>query len=276
MPDGRRAPAAGATAGPAAPGAPGGADCLIAAALGWEARAVRAALSGVRRHATAGVVVWVGGAAHRRVMVVQTGVGPARVRDALAGVNLAQSGARWLVSTGCAGGLAPGLEPGSLVVATELLDHDGGRRGSGMEAPALRLRAWARRFDLELRPGPFLSMARPLLSAADKRRAHERLAAIAVEMEAAPLAALAAAHGMTFVGVRAILDPAETAVPDLPLGGGGLRDVAGAVVRRPMALLAAARLLPAQRAARSALDRFFRAFVSGDGLGSLEENARRS
>ena len=244
-------------------------DCIVAAALGWEARAVLGGLTDVRPRGTSGRPVWVGSAGRYRLLVVQTGIGPERVRMALAGLDIASAGARWLFSTGCAGALVPDLEPGALVVATRVVDDRGALVGRPLDAEALALQGWAQARGIATRSGSFASVGRPLLSAVEKRRAHERLGAIAVEMEGAALAAAAAERSMSLVAIRVILDGVDVAVPDFGAAR-NLSDLAGAVARHPAVLGRAARLWPAQRTARAALARFFRAFFARDALGALE------
>ena len=244
-------------------------DGIIAAALGWEVRAVLAGLAEVRRYDTPGSPRWIGRAGRHRFLVVQTGIGPERVRIALAGMEVASAGACWLLSTGCAGALVPDLAPGAVVVASRIIDDHGALVGRPLDAEALALRGWAQTRGIVVRVGSFVSVGRPLLTALDKRRAHERLGAIAVEMEGAALAAAAAARGIRLVAVLVILDAVDVAVPDLGTPG-DLRGLAGALARHPAAFARAARLWPAKRTAQTALERVFREFVAGDALGALE------
>lgn len=248
--------------------APPGVDCIVAAALGWEVRAVLGGLTDVRRHDGAGAPAWTGLAGRYRLLVVRTGIGPQRVRAALVDTRLASRGARWLLSTGCAGALVPGLEAGALVVATRIVDDRGAPVGRPLDEQALALRRWAQTRRIATRTGSFVSLGRPLSSAVEKRRAHERLGAIAVEMEGAALAAAAAERGLLLVAVRVILDAVDVAVPELGTAR-DLRGLAGAVARFPGALGRAARLWPAQRTARAALERFCRAFFVESALGAL-------
>jgi nucleoside phosphorylase len=248
-------------------------DGVVAAALGWEVKAVLGALTDVRPLDARGVPTWIGSAGSHRFLVVRTGIGPERVRMALASVEAWCRGARWLVSTGCAGALVAGLEPGAVVVATRIVDDRGDVAGHASEARAHVLQRWARVQGILAHCGAFASVARPLLSAAEKRSAHDRLGTIAVEMEGAPLAAAATERGLSFLAVRVILDPVDMAVPDF----GDARDVYGlaaAMVRRPLGVGRAARLWPAQRTAHAELARFFRAFFTRDALQALDAGSR--
>lgn len=148
---------------------------------------------------------------------------------------LIAAGASGLMSIGLAGGLAPTLKPGSVVLATEVICGD--RRYPTDSV-------WHR---LALRPGmvaaPLLTPAAPLLTCADKAAAHAASGAAAVDMESGAVARVAAAAGLPFLALRAIADPAGRAVPAAAMrvvdGQGGLRAGAAlrALLRHPLAML---------------------------------------
>jgi nucleoside phosphorylase len=108
---------------------------------------------------------------------------------------------------GWAGGLAQNLAVGDLVSADTAV----------MEGcPRLEIRA----LDLSgARRGAVLTAPKALASAADKRSAGEVWGAIAVEMEAYPLAAWAERQGIPFYHVRIIMDTWDEELPDLEAGG---------------------------------------------------------
>ncbi len=109
---------------------------------------------------------------------------------------------------GWAGGLAQDLAVGDVVSADAVLMQG---------CPRLEIRA------LELpgaRRGAVLTAAKALASAAEKRSAGEEWGAIAVEMEAYPLAAWAEAQGIPFYHVRIIMDTWEEELPEM--GGGSV------------------------------------------------------
>ena len=68
--------------------------------------------------------------------------------------------------------------------------------------------------------GPLLSSPVVLATAAEKSAAGARYGAAAVEMEGAAMARYATQHGIPFLPVRAILDPLELSLGDLPPGIG--------------------------------------------------------
>jgi hypothetical protein len=137
------------------------------------------------------------------------GIGPERAGAFCRGLG---EGANWsgLALVGWAGGLAPELAAGDAVLADVALAPD---------APPLPCHAIALAGG---RVGPMLTVAQALFTPAAKRDARET-GALAVEMEAYPLAAWAAARGLPFVHARVILDAVEEPLPDL----GGALDAFG-------------------------------------------------
>lgn len=107
-----------------------------------------------------------------------------------------------LVLLGWAGGIDAGLAVGDVVVAEAARDE------AGAIAPCSPI-------DLPgARRGTLLTVRRVLLDSAAKRAAGAG-GALAVEMEAYPLAAWAAAQGLPFVHARVILDAVDEDLPSL-------------------------------------------------------------
>ena len=131
-------------------------------------------------------------------------------------------GCSGIVSFGTAGGLAPDLKPGALIIA------------DAVEGPLGRIAtdsAWADRLAGALTAGPLASrlqrgsmaaVAAPLVSADDKRALHHSTGALAVDMESHLAGAMAAARGLPFAVCRAIVDPAWRTLPSAATAG--LRD----------------------------------------------------
>jgi 4-hydroxy-3-methylbut-2-enyl diphosphate reductase len=123
---------------------------------------------------------------------------------------------------GVAGGLGPAVQPGDLVVATEI-------RGAGRPVPvpaASLLAAALRRAGLRAHLGPLLSVPRLLPTGA--RRAWAQTGAIAVDMEAAAVAAAVAriAPGAPVAAVRAIVDTDEHPLSSVRTPWHGMRALA--------------------------------------------------
>jgi len=128
-----------------------------------------------------------------------------------------------LLLVGWAGGLHPDMGAGEAIVADCVLDEAGRRAPCSVPAvPGARV-------------GPTLTVAEALLSPQAKRAARAS-GALAVEMEAYPLAAWAAARGIPFAHVRLISDGPNDNLPDFRPA----LDPSGRL--RPLALLAHPRL----------------------------------
>jgi hopanoid-associated phosphorylase len=168
-------------------------------------------------------------------------------------------GCSGIVSFGTAGGLAPDLKPGTLIV------------GQDVEGPFGRIetdRAWGDRIAAALAVGPLsgrlrrglmVAVGAPLVTAEDKRVLHQSTGALAVDMESHIAGAAAAAQGVPFAVCRAVVDPAWRTLPSAATAG--LRDdgttAIGAVLRellrQPLQLGALIQVAVDARAARGAL-----------------------
>lgn len=125
---------------------------------------------------------------------------------------------RGLALIGWAGGLCPNLAAGDIVLADAALDVQGERVPcTVIELPGAEV-------------GTLLTVPAPLLTPQAKS-ATWNCGALAVEMEAYPLAVWARAHNLPFVHARVILDPVSEALPDL----GDALDLFGRVRRGRLA-----------------------------------------
>jgi nucleoside phosphorylase len=124
-----------------------------------------------------------------------------------------------VASIGFAGALVDGAVPGDVVMpGTIVWEEDGTVRR--YEVPAHTLAAAAAELPLELGQralrGPLWSSPIVIDTPAAKRAGARRLGAVAVEMEAAALIAIAAERGGTVLALRAILDTVDVALDALP------------------------------------------------------------
>lgn len=135
-----------------------------------------------------------------RAVVVRSGVGPRRARRTAS--ELAVAPAAGLAVAGFGGALAPELEPGDLVVASELRARDGTVRAEcpGAEVVAAMLH----RAGLPVWVGPIVSVHSPVLGARARAALRASSGAIVADMESLWLARAAA--GRPFAVVRALLD----------------------------------------------------------------------
>jgi hypothetical protein len=153
----------------------------------------------------------VGGCARwRHGWVAISGIGP---RNAMrAAERLLACGVDRLANWGVAGALEAGLSPGDVLIPDRIrhVENDPGF-ATDDEASERLVAALSSR--MHVHRGTLWSTQRPLASAADKRALAERSGAVAVDMEAASIAAIAARAGLPFVAVKAICDPVTRELP---------------------------------------------------------------
>ncbi|KND62367.1 Adenosylhopane nucleosidase, HpnG [Candidatus Burkholderia verschuerenii] len=171
-------------------------------------------------------------------------------------------GCSGIVSFGTAGGLAPDLEPGTLIIADTVSGP------FGPFGPLKTDEAWSARIVDALaspplarvtRRGAMAGVAAPVKSEAEKRSLHSASGALAVDMESHIAGAIATARGLPFAVCRAVVDPAWRTLP--PAATAGLRDdgtttigpILRELMRQPSQFGALLRLAGDARAAKSTL-----------------------
>ena len=162
--------------------------------------------------------------------------------------SLVEWGAAGLVSFGVAGGLDPGLPPGTVVIATGIVAPDGGPIEIDGE--------WADRLAAALAPAlpviraPIAGAGAPVADAAAKAALAASSGAAAVDMESHAVAGA----GLPAIAIRAIADPAARSVPASALAA-RRAGILVALCRRPRELPALAVLAMDYRRALAALRR---------------------
>jgi hypothetical protein len=149
-----------------------------------------------------------------RVALRMCGVGAGRAAAMCAALER-QDPPRAVALLGWAGGLVDRLGVGDIVLADQVLSA--GRSNlacAGLELVGLPCVYY----------GPMLTSG-SVLETPEAKRSAGKCGALAVEMEAYPMAAWAAEHGVAFVHGRVILDTVGEAVPEL----GGMLDSYGRV-----------------------------------------------
>lgn len=117
-----------------------------------------------------------------------------------------------IVLAGVCGGLDPSLSPGDLVLACRLIAP--GRPEIAPETSLLdTVRGALRRSAWPFVTAPLVSVERPLASRADKTDTWNATGAAGVDMETYAVAAAAQERGIAWIALRAVLDPAGTALP---------------------------------------------------------------
>jgi hopanoid-associated phosphorylase len=168
-------------------------------------------------------------------------------------------GCSGIVSFGTAGGLAPELEPGTVIIASEVsgpfgvvdTDSEWSARmfaafaGTPLEARAVR--------------GKMAGVTAPLSGEQQKSSLYRSTGALAVDMESHIAGAIASARGLPFAVCRAIVDPAWRSLPKAATVG--LRDdgtttilpILRELLREPSQLGALLKVAGDARAARISL-----------------------
>jgi adenosylhomocysteine nucleosidase len=153
-------------------------------------------------------------AAGADVSVIASGGKRELLESALDNVFEANVGA--VLSFGIAGGLAPGLRPGTALVARSIIAEDGEQYECD--------RAWSQRLAAALGGAPIVDMAGiddAVTTPADKRALHIATRAAVADMESHIAARFAAARNLPFAAFRVVADPAERHVPPAALAGIG-------------------------------------------------------
>jgi adenosylhomocysteine nucleosidase len=163
--------------------------------------------------------------------------------------------ANCLVSFGIAGGLAPELCAGQVVISTEVVaDAERWQAEDSFRTHVAGLAAGIGAIE-----GPVLGTSRIISSTDEKRRTWVETGALAVDLESDVVARIAASAGIPFVVVRTIADTAYRELPPaalIPLAEDGTPNVARvlvSVMRRPRQVAALFGLARETRAALAAL-----------------------
>lgn len=189
----------------------------------------------------------------RLVNALASGADGERARSAAE--HLAADGAAGLVSFGLASGLAPVARPGDLVVAESVVLPSGASIRSD-DAWRRSLLGQLTASAPKIHVARVLGVDRPAITVAAKKEAFRATFAAALDTESHAVAEVAAARGLPFVVVRAIVDPVERPRPAIALAGIGVAGeprhlvVASRCLRAPLELVA---FLRHRRLARIAL-----------------------
>jgi adenosylhomocysteine nucleosidase len=170
-------------------------------------------------------------------------------------VQAAAPGAKCLISFGIAGGLAPYLRAGDVILSAEVIAED--RRWRASDLFHSQISDLARQIGATR--GPIFGARDLLATENDKAQAWRDTGALAVDMESAIVARAADAAGIPFLVLRTIADPATRRLPPaalIPLSEDGtpaLGRVLSEVLRRPRQIAALFGLARETRQALTAL-----------------------
>ena len=186
-------------------------------------------VTGVRREAKI--------AAGPGMKTICSGGSPARLRTQLAGQD--SYGITAVMSFGIGGGLNPALMPGHVVVADAVSWRDGRWPTDRAITDALIRALPSKNSDLKVLRASLLGVDEALVDPDEKSHARAQSGAAVVDMESHIAASYALAHGLPFVAVRVVCDPASRSLPPLVNealnedGGVSLKGVFGSLVREP-------------------------------------------
>jgi len=143
------------------------------------------------------------------VVLARTGEGRRNAEDGVRTL-LEREGVGRVAIIGFSGGLSPGLSPGTLLVAERIIDG-----GDSSPTPD---RAWSDRIAREegVRSATLVTVDRILCTPQSKMELWDGLSQdrpAAADLETAVMVSVAASHGVPFVVIRAISDPADEALP---------------------------------------------------------------
>jgi adenosylhomocysteine nucleosidase len=193
------------------------------------------------------------GAVGQGTIVAVSGIGGSAAT--LAARSLVEAGVGSLVSWGMAGGLNPALRAGTICLPHAVISSAGAKF---LTDPHWREQLGAAIAGRSVVGGALISSVAAIDSAAGKAAAFRDTGAMAVDMESAAVAEIAALHGLPFLAVRAIVDTADDTLPRQVVAA----SIAGqvqvgrlilGVARSPLAIAALLRLAGRYRAATRAL-----------------------
>lgn len=184
-----------------------------------------------------------------------------------------REGCRSIISFGVAGGLAPDLRAGDVVVASAIRDSHTIRATDPI---------WSRKLLAavpDIRHGPVIGVNSAVVDPKTKRELYVRTGAVAVDMESHLVARAAHAHNLAFAAVRVVVDPAHRAVPEAalmaigPAGNTEISPVLREIIARPSQLSAFIRIALDAYMARNALLRVRRIVGPNFSFPELEDSA---
>lgn len=142
--------------------------------------------------------------------IAVSGIGPHNAMRAAE--RLLACGVARLANWGVAGALDATLAAGDVLIA-DRIRYTRDDPGFATDADASERLAATLSAALRVRRGTLWSTAQPVATASEKQALAEHSGAIAVDMEAAPVAAVALRAKLPFVAVKAICDPAGRELP---------------------------------------------------------------
>jgi len=198
---------------------PPSAPLLILTALAAEAKTLMIDAAEPSRHE--GERLSVNGTVWPPVQILQCGIGRERIINcALPHIDQAAI----VGSIGVSGGLAPGLKPGTVILAESITENDSGPlsslQSSATSVPLYELlESVFRQSGVPYRCGALFCSPKPLVSSEEKKSAYLQTGALAVDLESCGAAEAARRGSKPFFSIRVICDPAEQNLEERLLKG---------------------------------------------------------
>lgn len=117
---------------------------------------------------------------------------------------------------GYAGGTDPSLQAGDLIIANQILEKETEKSFTTDEILRKKATALCEQHGLRCREGNVVTVLEPLATPHEKAFVGTQFDALSVDMESSGLAECASAAGVPFVVARAIFDPLDMPLPDIP------------------------------------------------------------
>lgn len=198
---------------------------VILAALNDEIRLIRSEMALDKAIHFRPFAIFIGRYQGRDISLVRTGVGKKAMKAAISYCikNLKPS---LLMNIGYAGGIDPHLHPGDIIIATSIVDEPTERAWDIDEKLTEKTVAVSEAAGLLHHTGKIVTVDKPLTDPHQKAFTGTRFEAAACDMESAAFAKAASEAGIPFLVARAILDPLDTTLPEIPeevINGGKLR-----------------------------------------------------
>ncbi|MGQ0810117.1 MAG: 5'-methylthioadenosine/S-adenosylhomocysteine nucleosidase family protein [Nitrospiraceae bacterium] len=239
----------------------------IFAATRWEMNAVRKAFAVEAERQVSGRRCFVGRKGSAEIRLVQTGIGLEKAQ-AVGQAVMASDAFSLVISTGFACALSP-ARVGDVLIGTEVVTPHGaanGRVAIPCSLPHQRaaLQA-ASAANLRAESGRFASVSEILWKADQKKQMASSTGAIALDMESAALAAVAAARAIPFVAIRTVSDLVDEDLPlnfNLFLTSASWYQGVMACARRPISLVGIYRLRSQSRIASTRLTAVLEHFLA--------------
>ncbi|MGY6278259.1 phosphorylase family protein [Methylomonas sp. MgM2] len=140
--------------------------------------------------------------------ICYSGTGMTNAADAAR--SLIDKGVKRLLSWGCAAGLAKHLKPGDLIVTEHVIsERDRFDADASWREDIQRILDKA----ISVKYGPLFTSAKLISRNQDKQKIHHSSQAVALDMESAAIAEVAANCNVPFIAIRSIADPANMDLP---------------------------------------------------------------